>query len=77
MKSGWFYALCFSALWIALKMLAFSLNWQLEQIQVFVLLNMALLTAAIALFLYSTKRNETEKHRNSADQNWEAMSRSA
>lgn len=62
MKSGWFYALCFSALWIALKMLAFALNWQLEQIQVFVLLNMALLTAAIALFLYSTKRTETESN---------------
>ncbi len=52
MKNGWLYGLVFGSTWIALKMLAFALNWKLDEIQIFVLLNMAFLTAAIALFMY-------------------------
>ena len=37
-------------------MLAFLLAYQLDHIQLFVLLNMAFLTAAIALFMYRKKR---------------------
>ena len=61
MKKGWLYGLVFSGLWIALKMLAFWLNWRLDEIQIFVLLNMALLTSAIALFMYRKKRTNTEE----------------
>jgi amino acid transporter len=61
MKKGWLYGLVFSGLWIALKMLAFWLNWRLDEIQIFVLLNMAFLTSAIALFMYRKKRTNTEE----------------
>jgi Protein of unknown function (DUF4199) len=56
MKKGWLYGLVFGSFWIAFKMLAFLLAFQLEHIQLFVLLNMAFLTAAIALFMYRKKR---------------------
>jgi len=59
MNKGWLNGLFFSGLWVALKMLAFWLNWRLDQIQIFVLLNMALLTCAIALFMYRKKRFDT------------------
>jgi amino acid transporter len=61
MKKGWLYGLVFSSLWIALKMLAFLFNWRLDEIQIFVLLNMAFLTGAIALFMYRKKRTNTEE----------------
>jgi hypothetical protein len=61
MKKGWHYGLVFSGLWIALKMLAFWCNWRLDEIQIFVLLNMAFLTSAIALFMYHKKRTNTEE----------------
>jgi len=57
MKNGWLYGLVFGSTWIALKMLAFALN----EIQIFVLLNMAFLTAAIALFMYRKKRSGTSE----------------
>jgi hypothetical protein len=56
MKKGWLYGLVFGSFWIAFKMLAFLFAYQLDQIQLFVLLNMAMLTAAIALFMYRKKR---------------------
>jgi hypothetical protein len=56
MKNGWLYGLIFGSVWIALKMLAFAIGWKLDEIQLFVLLNMAFLTAAIALFMYRKKR---------------------
>lgn len=56
MKNGWLYGLIFGSVWIALKMLAFTIGWKLDEIQLFVLLNMAFLTAAIALFMYRKKR---------------------
>lgn len=62
MKNGWLYALLFSIGWIAIKMIAFALEWHLDDIQIFVLLNMAFLTAAIALFMYRQKRQETESN---------------
>ncbi|MEN9994238.1 MAG: hypothetical protein RL762_895 [Bacteroidota bacterium] len=63
MKKGWLYGLVFGSFWIAFKMLAFLFAYQLDQIQLFVLLNMAFLTAAIALFLYRKKRyDETESN---------------
>ncbi len=62
MKSGWFYALVFSSLWITIKMIAFAVQWNLDDIQYFVLLNMALLTASIALFMYRQKRLQTESN---------------
>jgi len=61
MKNGWLYGLVFGSTWIAIKMLAFALNWKLDEIQIFVLLNMAFLTAAIALFMYRKKRNGTSE----------------
>jgi amino acid transporter len=42
-------------------MLAFLFNWRLDEIQIFVLLNMAFLTGAIALFMYRKKRTNTEE----------------
>ena len=62
MKSSWYYALGFGGAFIALKLLAFALEWQLHIIQPFVVLNMAFLTAGIALFLYHKKRTETESN---------------
>ena len=62
MKSSWYYALGFGGAFIALKLLAFALEWQLHIIQPFVLLNMAFLTAGIAFFLYHKKRTETESN---------------
>ena len=62
MKSSWFYALGFGGAFIALKLLAFAFEWQLHIIQPFVLLNMAYLTAGIALYLYHKKRTETESN---------------
>lgn len=61
MKKGWLYGLIFGGLWIALKMLAFWFNWRLDQIQIFVLINMALLTSVIALYMYRKKRFDTEQ----------------
>jgi len=61
MKNGWLYGLVFGSTWIAIKMLAFALKWKLDEIQIFVLLNMAFLTAAIALFMYRKKRNGTSE----------------
>lgn len=61
MKKGWLYGLVFGSIWIAFKMLAYSLDFQLEQIQLFVLLNTALLTAAIAIFMYRRKRFDTQE----------------
>jgi hypothetical protein len=62
MKSAWTYALGFGGVFIALKTLAFAAQWQLHQIQPFVLLNMAFLTAGIALFLYKKKRSEAQSN---------------
>lgn len=62
MKNGWLYALLFSTGWIAIKMTAYALEWHLDDIQIFVLLNMAFLTAAIALFMYRQKRQEAESN---------------
>jgi len=62
MKSAWTYALGFGGVFITLKMLAFAIQWQLHQIQPFVLLNMAFLTAGIALFLYKKKRTEAQSN---------------
>ena len=59
MNKGWLVASIFGGSWIALKLLAFALQWNLNEIQPFVLLNMALLTAAIALFMYRKKRTES------------------
>lgn len=59
MNKGWLVASIFGGSWIALKLLAFALQWNLNEIQPFVLLNMALLTAAIALFMYRKKRSES------------------
>ena len=59
MNKGWLVASIFGGSWIALKLLAFVLHWNLEEIQPFVLLNMALLTAAISLFMYRKKRTES------------------
>ena len=55
MNKGWLVASIFGGAWIALKLLAYTLQWNLDEIQPFVLLNMALLTAAIALFMYRKK----------------------
>lgn len=62
MKNGWLFALLFSGGWIALKMTAFALDWQRDELRYLVLLNMAFLTAAIALFMYRKKRYETESN---------------
>ncbi len=61
MKKGWLYGLVFGSIWIAFKMLAYLLDFRLDEIQLFVLLNMALLTAAIALFMYRRKRFDTQE----------------
>ena len=61
MNKGWLVASIFGGAWIALKLLAYSLQWNLDEIQPFVLLNMALLTAAIALFMYRKKRFESSE----------------
>jgi hypothetical protein len=62
MKKSWFYVFGFGGTFIALKLLAFTLEWQLHVIQPFVLLNMALLTTSIAIFLYKKKRQEQESN---------------
>lgn len=59
MNKGWLVASIFGGSWIALKLLAFALQWNLDEIQPFVLLNMALLTAAISVFMYRKKRTES------------------
>lgn len=59
MNKGWLVAIIFGGSWIALKMFAFALQWNLDNIQPFVLINMALLTAAISLFMYRKKRTES------------------
>ena len=61
MNKGWLVASIFGGAWIALKLLAYTLQWNLHEIQPFVLLNMALLTAAIALFMYRKKRFESNE----------------
>lgn len=62
MKNSWIYAFGFGGAFIALKLIAYLLDWQLHIIQPFVLLNMALLTSGIALFLYKKKRSQKESN---------------
>jgi hypothetical protein len=61
MKKGWLYGLAFGLIWIACKMIAYNFHFLLNEIQPFVLLNMALLTTAIALFMYRKKRFSTSE----------------
>ena len=61
MKKGWIYGLAFGLIWIACKMIAYNFHFLLNEIQPFVLLNMALLTTAIALFMYRKKRFSTSE----------------
>jgi hypothetical protein len=61
MKKGWLYGLAFGLIWIACKMIAYNFHFLLNEIQPFVLLNMALLTIAIALFMYRKKRFSTSE----------------
>ena len=61
MKKGWLYGLAFGLIWIACKMIAYNFHFLLNEIQPFVLLNMALLTTAIALFMYRKKRFYTSE----------------
>ena len=51
MKKGWLYGLVFGGIWIVFKMLAFALDFQRDQIQLFVLLNMALLIDIQILYI--------------------------
>ena len=61
MKKGWLYGLAFGLIWIACKMIAYNFHFLLNEIQPFVFLNMALLTSAIALFMYRKKRFSTSE----------------
>lgn len=45
-----------AAVWIAAKMLGLALNWNLDDIRFFVILNMLLLTSAVAIGMYVAKR---------------------
>ncbi|MEN9699034.1 MAG: hypothetical protein RLZZ301_232 [Bacteroidota bacterium] len=62
MRQGLAYGIGFALLWIALKMLGFAYGIWLDHIEGFVLINMLLLTVAIALHLYRTKRKSTESN---------------
>lgn len=49
-------------LWIVLKMLGLALNISVDDIKIFVFINMFLLTAAIAFSLFQLKRKEEESN---------------
>ncbi len=49
-------------LWILLKMLGLAINFSVDDIKIFVFVNMFLLTAAIAYSLYQIKRKEVESN---------------
>jgi len=49
-------------LWIVLKMLGLAFNFSVEDIKIFVFINMFLLTGAIAYSLYQVKRKEVESN---------------
>jgi hypothetical protein len=48
--------------WIVLKMLGLAINFSVDDIKIFVFINMFLLTAAIAYSLYQIKRKEVESN---------------
>ncbi len=54
--------LIFALIWIAVKMTALAFSFSLDNITVFVFINMFLLTTAIAYSLYMIKRKETESN---------------
>jgi hypothetical protein len=49
-------------LWIVLKMLGLAINFSVDDIKLFVFLNMLLLTSAIAYSLFQVKRKEVESN---------------
>ena len=49
-------------LWIAIKMVALAINFSVDDIKIFVFINMFLLTTAIAVSLYLVKRKEVESN---------------
>ena len=51
-----------AAIWISIKLVAFSLSLSLNDLRPFVFINMFILTAAIAIALYLVKRKETENN---------------
>ena len=48
--------------WIVLKMLGLAINFSVDDIKIFVFINMFLLTAAIAYSLFQIKRKEIESN---------------
>lgn len=54
--------LLFATIWIAVKMTALAFSFSLDDIKIFVFINMFLLTAAIAYSLYVTKRQERDSN---------------